>query len=150
MQERVRPMELASWIVGVWRLTKFISEETETKEISTPFGEEPSGHMVFTAGGHVMALGVGSGRRPLSASHPTDAERAELFKTLFAYSGRYRIEGETIVHDVEASWNEGWTGTAQVRMAKVDGNTLAVRTAPFRSPQTGQEVVATAYWERVE
>ena len=97
-----------------------------------------------------MALGVGSDRVSLSATDPTDSERAALFKTLFAYSGSYRLEGKNLVHDVQVSWNGTWTGTAQLRMAEITENTLVVKTAPFRSPQTGKEVVATAHWERVE
>ena len=143
-------MDLASSIVGVWTLTKFTSEDTETRDVDKPFGEHPSGHIIFTRGGHVMALGVGAGRKPLNRTDPTDAERAALFKSLFAYSGRYRLDEDRINHIIEASWNESWTGTAQVRMAEIAGSSLTVRTAPFRSPQTGREVVATAYWERVE
>lgn len=143
-------MDLGSSVIGVWRLIKFVSEETATGNVDMPFGSRPRGHIIFTAGGHVMALGVGTDRTSLSGTEPTDGQRAALFKSLFAYSGRYRLEGDKIVHEVEASWNESWTGTKQVRVAKVEGNELVVKTAPFRSPQSGEEVVATALWERVE
>src|SRR5437868_2182164 len=94
-------------LVDRWGLEayKFFGEETTTGKITTTFGKHPRGHIIFTPGGHVMALGVGSDRVSLSATDPTDSERAALFKTLFAYSGSYRLEGKNLVHDVQVSWN---------------------------------------------
>jgi hypothetical protein len=52
---------------------------------------------------------------------PTDAERIELYSGLSAYAGRYSIEGDLVSHDVDASWNQSWTGTVQVRQFRIDG-----------------------------
>lgn len=143
-------MELAAEVVGVWKLVSMTFEETATGAVSLPFGEQPTGHIIFTEGGHMMALGVGSGRTPLSGTDPTDIERAALFKSMFAYSGTYRLDGNKVVHEVTVSWNQAWTGTDQVRMGEIVGNRLAIKSAPFMSPQTGREVVGAALWERLE
>ena len=43
----------------------------------------------------------------------SDAERAELHKTMIAYSGKYRVEDKAFITTVDMSWNEAWNGTEQ-------------------------------------
>ncbi len=43
---------------------------------------------------------------------------------MISYTGRYRIEGERFITKVDASWNEGWTGSEQARSFKIDGDRL--------------------------
>ena len=45
-----------------------------------------------------------------------DAERAQLHKSMLAYSGRYRVEGNQFVTTVDVSWNEAWNGTEQLML----------------------------------
>jgi len=56
-----------------------------------------------------------------------------------AYSGRYTVEGDKVVHRVDVSWNEAWTGTDQVRFVKVEGDRLTITTAPGKNPITGAQ-----------
>jgi hypothetical protein len=49
-----------------------------------------------------------------------------------AYSGRYTVEREKVVHHVDVSWNEAWTGADQVRFVKVVGDRLTITTAPAK------------------
>jgi hypothetical protein len=44
-----------------------------------------------------------------------DAARVELHKSMIAYSGRYRVDGNQFVTSVDVSWNEAWNGTEQLR-----------------------------------
>ena len=41
---------------------------------------------------------------------------------MYAYAGKYRIEGETLVLDVDGSWNQAWTWTQRKEVAKIEGN----------------------------
>jgi len=143
-------MDIPSSIVGVWKLKSLSFEETASGNVLLPFGEAPKGLIVFTKGGHMMALGVEAGRKPPSSSELTESERAALFSSMFAYSGVYRIEEAAAVTEVEISWNETWTGTKQIRFAEIADNKLHLKSAPFLSPQTGREVIGMATWERVE
>lgn len=45
---------------------------------------------------------------------------------MLAYSGHYLVKGNTFVTKVDASWNEAWVGTEQVRDYNVDGATLTI------------------------
>ena len=43
-------MNSASSIVGVWKYTSFFDKEVETGNVIKPFGETPSGYIVYTKG----------------------------------------------------------------------------------------------------
>jgi hypothetical protein len=70
---------------------------------------------------------------------PTDEERAKLHRTLTAYAGTYTVEADKVIHHVDISWDEAWTGTNQIRFYKLDGNTLTITSAPNKSPVDGRE-----------
>lgn len=72
---------------------------------------------------------------------PSREEKIALFDTMFAYSGSYTVEPDRIVHHVDMSWNEAWSGTEQIRFCNVDGDTLTYASAPGLNPFDGREVV---------
>jgi hypothetical protein len=53
-----------------------------------------------------------------------------LYNTMFAYAGRYSVEAEAgkVIHHIDISWNEAWTGTDQIRLLELTGNTLTLST----------------------
>ena len=81
----------------------------------------------------------------------TDVERVRLFKSIIsAYSGSYVVEGDTVTHTVELSWNEAWTGTQQVRRFKVNGDELVIETTPRTAGTDTRQFINTLTWERTE
>jgi len=103
--------DLASQLVGVWKYTSINVKEVATGKISHPLGENPTGHIVYTKGGHVAFLLVGDNRKAPAGTTATDAERISLFNTLGAASGTYKVEGNTILASYTASANQTWSGT---------------------------------------
>jgi hypothetical protein len=90
--------------------------------------------MVLEPGGRIMFLFTRSNRQP-----PTDdAERAELFRELGAYTGRVRLDGlDRLITTVDLSSHPGWGGD-QLRFFTLDGDRLTIRTPeqtipPFRA-----------------
>jgi Lipocalin-like domain len=81
-----------------------------------------------------------------SCRHQT--KKIELFDTMFAYSGAYTVESDRVVHHVDLSWNEAWSGTDQVRLCKVDEQTLTYTSTPAKNPFDGREVVPEVTYER--
>jgi hypothetical protein len=79
---------------------------------------------------------------------PSDEEKIALFDTMFAYSGSYTVESDRVVHHVDLSWNEAWSGTDQVRFCKVDEQTLTYTSTPAKNPFDGREIVHEVTWER--
>lgn len=111
----ISPALCADTIVGTWRIESFIREVTATGQRHNEFGDKPSGYISYLPDGRMHAMLVADNRaRPT----PTDKEKAELFGTMIAYAGTYRIEGDKVVHDVEVSWNPLWTGSKQVRFLR--------------------------------
>ena len=79
--------------------------------------------------------------RPLLSGPPTMEQKAELFDSMLAYTASYTVEGDTVVHTVDGSWNPNWGKTPLVRPFKLEGDSLVISGAPGRDPITGEEVV---------
>jgi hypothetical protein len=138
-------------IVGVWKLKAFSTKDVTTGKEARPFGEHPSGYFFFTRGGKVAFLAVGQDRKPPASNAPTDEERAQLYKSMIAaFTGSYKADNGKIVMQVDASWNQAWTGTEQPRNIQIAGSELTVTTPPLKTLVAGQEIVVTAIFDRDE
>ena len=113
-------------LVGTWKLVSCFMEDIETKERKPVWGERPNGYIVMTADGRWMVVQTAEGRHPPK----TDEERAAAFKSMLAYSGLYRIEGDKIVVSVDIAWDESWVGTKQLRTYRLEGDRLHIEAAP--------------------
>jgi hypothetical protein len=98
----------------------------------------------------MMAIVVSSGRKKPGGDVATAPEAEALFRSMTAYAGSYTIEGGQIIHHVDASWNEAWTGTDQVRDYKLDGGRLILATTPSPNPFTGKMSVRRLVWEKLK
>jgi hypothetical protein len=94
--------------------------------------------------GENNSLIVGENRKAPAAPNPTDSERAELFKSLAATSGTYKVEGSKIVVLYDASWNQSWTGTDRTLTVEISGNKLTSTSPRFKSVADGQEIFTIA------
>jgi hypothetical protein len=109
------------------------------------FGAQPKGYLILTREGRMAAILTSDTR----TAAKTDPERAELFKSMVAYSGKYRIEGMDFITTVDASWNEAWNGTEQRRHYRLEGDKLFIESAPLRSALfDNKTVVGRLVWER--
>ena len=87
----------------------------------------------------MYAIGVVEDRPKPRDLVPTDEEKVKLQGSMFAYAGTYTADGEKVIHHVDISWNQSWTGTDLVRFYKLDGNTLTITTARAQSAIDGEE-----------
>jgi hypothetical protein len=126
-------------IVGTWRLKSFVREVAATGQRYDEFGEHPDGYISYLPDGRMHAILVTNSRPKPAAPVPTDNEKIELFGTIIAYAGRYSVEGDKVIHDVDVSWNQLWTGTRQVRFFRLEGTRLTITTAVAKSPRDGLE-----------
>ena len=109
-------------LVGVWKLQKYEVEFQDTGERTAPFGNNPNGYGIFTPEGRTMAILTAEDRKVPQ----TDADRADAFRSMVAYTGTYRIEGDRWITKVDTAWNEAWIGTDQIRFFRLDGDELTV------------------------
>jgi len=70
----------------------------------------------------------------------TDEERSAAYKTLNAYTGKYRVEGDKWITKVDAAWNVEWLGTDQERFFTLSGNRLNVVAQWNRNALYGGEI----------
>ena len=137
-------------LYGTWRLLSFTRQVVDTGETANIFGKSPHGYITYGRDGRVFAIIVREDRpKPADLAKITDAERAELFKTMLAYGGTFKAEGSRVVHNVDISWNENWTGTAQVRNFRIDGNRLIISVDP-QIGGDGRRITSVLTWEKVQ
>ena len=140
---------MAGAIEGVWKLKQYSRRFLDTGEVRNDM--LPQAYILYTPGGFMMSITVEENRAPPASEVLTDEERVRLFKSIIsAYSGRYTVEGDTVIHDVEMSWNEAWTGTRQVRKFAVNGDELVIETTPRTAGTDTRQFINTLTWERTE
>jgi len=138
-------------LYGTWKLVSFTRISAATGERTQAFGKQPSGYLTYTRDGRMIAIVVKESRARLpDISKATDKERAELFNTMLAYAGRFTVDGSRVIHHVDISWNEAWTGTEQVRNITLEGRKLFIRSDPQASGFDGSQVSAELEWEKVQ
>jgi len=137
-------------VVGVWRLLSSeatIVDEGKTEITAT---EKPKGYIILTPWGRMMTVCIG-GDGDRKKTPTSQADFSELWKTMLAYTGKYRVEGDELVTKVDVSWYELWTGTEQRRQFKLEGDKLTIVTKP-QPIGTGHRanalVSCTVVWER--
>jgi len=91
-------------------------------EMKDALGPKPHGRLILTKNGYITNFRVSDGRKPPK----TDADRAELLKTMAGWTGRYRVDANKIIINIDASWTEILTGTETVRTYTLEGNKLTL------------------------
>jgi hypothetical protein len=138
-------------LYGTWRLVSYYQEIPATGEKIDIFGKAPIGFLGYSRDGRMSAILAKEGRpKPADLTKVTDAERVELFKTVIAYAGTFKFDGKTVTHYLDISWNETWTGTAQVRNVRLEGGKLYISTNPIPRPEDGKIVIGVLTWEKVK
>ena len=132
-------------LVGLWRLVAFQREYQATGDREFPMGNTPAGYILFLPEGRMAVVITGEGRK----APVTDQDRAGLFNSLVAYTGPYRVDGETWITTVEVSANPAWVATEQTRFFMVEGNRLQEMTAWAARPDNRMARAVITY-ERVK
>jgi Lipocalin-like domain len=114
--------------VGSWRLKSAVMEDVETGNRLHAWGEHPKGSLVLTPSGHWIVLQTAE-HRP---SPGGDLETASAFRSMLAYSGRFRIEGDQIAIEGDIAWDETWIGREQIRIFRLSGDELHIEAPPQR------------------
>ena len=136
--------DTARQLAGSWKLSSW-TIQIIGGEVTEPFGPNPKGRAVFTPDGFSAFMIARPDRKPAT----NDADSAALLKSLMVYTGKFTVDGNKLTTNVDLSWNEILTGTAQIRFFKLEGDKLSIRTAEQPSAvDHGKKVVGTLTWER--
>jgi len=136
-------------LLGTWKLKSYVREVAATGERYNERGEHPNGYLSYSADGRMYAIITWDNRAAPHDVVPTDEERIKLFGSMISYSGTYTLDAEKVVHHVDISWNQNWTGTDQVRFYKLEGNTLTITSALAKNFTDGREGRSILVWEKM-
>jgi hypothetical protein len=137
----------ASPIVGVWKLTSFARKEVGTEKTIQVFGENPTGYRVHTRGGHAFYMFF-RGDRKAPAGAITDADRIELFKTMTAAGGTYKVEGNKVFFEADVSASQ--QVSKLIYQFEIAGKKLTMMTDPVKNPAGGPDLVFITTYERAD
>ncbi|MBN7795611.1 lipocalin-like domain-containing protein [Parahaliea mediterranea] len=120
----------SSDLTGAWQLESWSIGYSDRDELSTPFGEDPQGLLLYTADGWMSAsiCRADRDRFPAGQSPRTidDGQKAAAYSSYFHYAGRYRVVDGDVIHYVSQSLNPNFPGSEQLRHAELDGHTLVL------------------------
>jgi hypothetical protein len=135
----------ADRLAGNWKLVSCFTEDVETKRRNNVYGDRPSGYMGFTPAGRFFGLITAD--EPTAPQTPQD--QAAAYRSMLAYTGKWTLDGDRFIVDVDAAWDKGWVGTKQVRYWRLEGNKLHITSAPIPNPNVaGSMMIGTVVWEK--
>jgi hypothetical protein len=136
-------------VLGTWRLQSYVREVSATGRRFNQFGDDPEGYLGYAPDGRMYAIFTRRDRITPRDTVPTDEEGAQLLGSMVAYGGTYTLGDGNVVHHIDISWNQAWTGTHQMRYFQLDGDMLTITTAPYKSYLDGEEGRSILVWKRV-
>ena len=133
-------------LFGIWSLISLQFVMTETGECRDMYGADPLGYLFITPDKRMMTVITSKGRVPSD----NESGDAALFKSMMAYSGSFRFEGEDqFITKVEVSWHPGWVGTEQARTFSIAGDILSITAAEALHPMfPGRKGRGVLKWQR--
>ena len=132
-------------IEGVWKLVSYQLEFQDGGQQVLPLGDHPNGWLILTSEGRMMVYFESPDRK---APQNLD-ERAEAYRTMMAYTGRYRVSGDKWSTRVDGAWNVEWVGTEQERTFSITGDRMNVLAQWNRNPLYSNRMTrGRTVWQR--
>ena len=142
------PVPPGERLIGTWGLVSFV-RLVDGEPIADVLGADPVGRLSYQADGHVTALLVRRDRPWVSGEEflsVGDEARGAAAREFVAYSGRFEIVGDRVVHHVDISLYPEHPGTELVRTVSWrDGGLLELRT-PSRGTRSGRSMCDRLIW----
>lgn len=113
-------------------------------------GPEVTGLLTYTQDGYMFAMLAAPDRAPFAGPDPLGGSPEEAHRamsTCHSYCGRWRLDGDSVVHTVEMALYPNMVGTEQVRHFRFEGDRVTLRTPPMT--RKGASGIAELVWRRV-
>lgn len=115
-------------LTGRWDIVSWLQLYEDGRR-QAPLGENLEGFIRYMADGDMVCM-IADASQPNFATggqwNASEAERARAYSSMLAYAGKWRIEGETVIHAVEQSLFPNWKGGDQRRHVRLEGETLFI------------------------
>ena len=109
-------------LVGVWELVAIDVEFRDDGTRQPARLSVPSAYLMFTPLGRLLSMLTRASRAQWGAEREGEA----LFRSTFAYSGRYRLEDGRWVTRIDRTWTDAWTDGIQTHSYRLDKDRLTV------------------------
>ena len=137
-------------LYGTWKLVSATRKVMDTGQVEQYRGTAPKGYTMFGRDGRFLSFIVSEKRpKPESVAKMTDQQRIELFNTMNAYAGTYKLDGNKLTYTFDLTHNEV-IERASVREVKIEGRKLTMVNEPARATIDGKLSQTTTVWEKVE
>jgi hypothetical protein len=133
-------------LVGTWKLVSASSTTSNGERNETPYGVAPAGFLTYTEAGRMTSVISYGGRKLLSVGASAE-ERAQAFDTFLAYSGRYALSDDKVIHHVEVSSIQNYVNKDLIRSLKFQNDQIVLITPPTLVNGKIQTIELT--WQRV-
>ena len=137
-------------LIGHWKLVSLV-EQQAGGPWTDALGANAKGGISYWPTGHMQVL-IGALDRPRFRGEwdaISPADKARCLDRMVAYSGRFTVKEDRVLHHVDVCWIPNWEGRDLVRLASFPSpNRLLLRTetATDGRPRPMQEVL----WERAQ
>src|SRR5437773_4269920 len=137
-------------LYGTWKLVSLTRKVGDAGATEYPRGKAPNGYVSFTPDGRVTGV-IASEKRPKpeSVAKMTDQQRIELFNTVNAYAGTYKLDGNKLTYRYDLTHNEV-PERAAAREIKIEGRKLTMVNEPAPSAMDGKMSQTSTVWEKVQ
>lgn len=112
----------SSGLAGVWKLLFFEARDAQGR-LSSPLGSAPAGYLIYTKDGHVSVL-VASGETATNGTIGAGFRERVGATEECAYSGRYELGLDHVVHHVLVSLPHGLAGSSLKYFVQLEGDRL--------------------------
>lgn len=115
-------------IIGRWDIVSWLQLYDDGRR-QAPLGENLEGFIRYVEDGDMICM-IANADQPNFTSggqwNASETERARAYSSMLAYAGTFRIEGETVIHEVKQSLFPNWKGSDQKRSVRLEGDTLYI------------------------
>ena len=93
-------------LYGTWKMVSQSQKLLDTGEVRAGRGKAPRGYVSFGPDGRMMGVIFSEKRpKPDSVAKMTDQQRVELFNTMNAFAGTYKLEANKLTYHFELVHN---------------------------------------------
>lgn len=136
-------------IIGTWMLTSFELKNLTLNKTHYPYGQNPTGTLIFSSDGYMSVAIMSDNRRDFAIESLLGAsleEKANAAETYLSYSGRWRIEQDKIFVNVLVSLLPNWKNKEHFRTFQLSSGNLLFQTPIIKQGES--EILIELSWHK--
>lgn len=142
-------MSITNALIGRWLIVSWEQHYADGR-IERPMGDQLEGFIDYSGTGDMVCMISRRDRARFVKGgqwNAPDEEKARAYDSLLSYAGRYRVEGEIVVHMVDIAIFPNWKGGEQKRefVFQADGTLALLARLETGTPE---ERVSRLVWRR--